>query len=96
MSTISWKTLLMEVVENRSYEKGYCDGLANGRTRTRGRDQGIKIARRQITKALQSEGFAAERIAEIVTPVSAVKCSLPIVRSTDDDAESDSRELHQD
>ena len=64
MSSLSWKTLLLEAVENQGYSKGYCDGRrANGRVQ--GRQQGIGIAKRQIAKALLSEGLTIATIAKV-------------------------------
>ena len=51
MASVSWKVLLMEVVEDHGYAKGYTDGQATGRVAGR-RQQGIFIARRRIAQAL--------------------------------------------
>ncbi len=50
MASVSWKVLLMEVVEDRGYVKGYTDGQATGRVADR--QQGISIARRRIAQVL--------------------------------------------
>lgn len=69
---ISWKTLLMEAVENQGYTKGHQDGCASGRMR--GREEGIAIAKKQIAKALLHEGLALILIARVTNmPVSVIE-----------------------
>ena len=63
MASVSWKVLLMEVVEDRGYAKGYTDVQATGRVA--GRQQGMAIARRQIAKELlRRNSLPAAMIAE--------------------------------
>ena len=73
MASISWKVLLMEVVEDRGYAKGYTDGQATGRVT--GRQQGVAIARRQIAKGLlRRNSLPATMVAEVTNlPLAAVE-----------------------
>lgn len=72
--TVSWKMLLMEAAENQGYEKGYVDGLANGRIQ--GRKGGIEITQRQIANALRRENVTFAVIAKVTDLSIAVLESL--------------------
>jgi len=73
--------LLLENVENRGYEKGYCDGLAIGRSQ--GRKEGIEIVQRRIVQALQDEGLAQAVIAKVIgLPVTPIESLPGTVRSS--------------
>ncbi len=68
MGSISWKVLLMEVIEDRGYAKGYTDGQATGRVA--GRQQGISIARRRIAQALLCRNSLSVTVIAEVTDLS--------------------------
>ncbi len=72
----SCEKLLLESVENQGYAKGHRGGCATGRTQ--GRTQGIRIAKRQMAKALLREGLALAAIAKVTDiPITDLAFLLP-------------------